>query len=146
MKDKPASTIPTTKTSNNGHKLTKKQQRILDLLSDGSNIKLTIREKAIKAGVSERYFYHTLNNPLFIVSLKNTRSYILRSGVIPVTKQMLEDSIDPNNAKRTAAQSLALEQMGLRSPQSPTVNILIDNDGIRKTVSTKDIQDVLSDE
>ena len=100
----------------NGHKLTTKQKRLLEVLSNDNNVSLKHTELARKAGMSTSNFYSTLRSPKFIVALKDARSYVLKTALLKTTKMVVKDANDPLYAKRATAQNLYFEQAGLKQP------------------------------
>ena len=134
------------KDNNNGHKLTTKQKRLLEVLSNDYNITKKHTELAQLAGMSSNNFYYTLRNPKFILALREARSYILKTALLNTTRTVVKDANDRNYTKRTAAQNLFFEQCGLKAPDHQ-VNILIDvNNKDANHNSTKDIIDIIQDE
>lgn len=108
------------------YKLTPKQQRLLEVISDTKHAKKTNLEKAKLAGVSDVYYYQCLRNPNFIQFVRIAGLSDVISITRPVIKRMAADAL---NGKFMQGRTM-LEMGGLigQSQQhQPLINVIINN-------------------
>ena len=108
---------------NLNHKLTLKQQSILEVLSNIDNKDMTLQNKCKKAGITTQYFYELMKKPFFVKSLQFRGLTSVMSQVPLIAQRMSRDAL----AGKYMQQKTSLEMSGLLSPDKPIINILINN-------------------
>ena len=100
-------------------KLTLRQKRALEALTDPRNVKLSIIEKARKARVSSQYIYALLKNPDFLNALKLYKLSIVHAISPQIIHKASKDALDGNFNQ----QRMLLEMSGDYQPHSEAVQI-----------------------
>ena len=104
-------------------KLTSKQIKLLDVLSDMKHKDLSIVQKCKIAGVSERTYYDCMRRPEFVKAIQ-LRGFSVVIGASPlIAQRLVKDAI----SGKYMQQKTGLEMSGLLSPEHPIINILINS-------------------
>ena len=104
-------------------KLTDKKIKLLDVLSDPNYKKDTLTSKLKRIGMTHQYYYQLMKDSEFLKLLKLRNI----STVVSYSPHIIKSVIDKAMSGNYMQQKLALEMSGDYTPQSPLINILIDN-------------------
>lgn len=105
-------------------KLTKKQEVILEVLSQPENYDKTYKELGKLSGCTPDYIYYCLKQPHFIQAIRLKGLGECLRAIIPITKRFSKDAIEKGLFMQGKT---ILEIGGLQGQQTPLVNVVINS-------------------